>query len=94
MANTNMSKQFLHVALVEDIRNKTVSFSEVEFFVMFGHYASSILTSMLEHSQAIVECLIHVRTVSSNYSDDTAHVIPCVETVAAPLYLLRLIIKP
>ena len=94
MANADMPKQFLHVSLVEYVRNKSVSFSEVEFFVMFGHDASSILTSMLKHSQAIIECLIHVRAVSSNYSDDTAHVIPCAETVAAPLYLLRLIIKP
>lgn len=32
--------------------------------------------------------------MSTNYSDDAAHVIPCVETVAAPLYSLRLVFKP
>ena len=49
MADTDVPKQFLHVSLVEHVRNQTIAFSKIEFFIVFGHDPCSILPSVLEN---------------------------------------------
>ena len=88
MANANVSKQLLHVALVKDIRDQTVPFTEIEFLVHLRYDSSCVLASMLKNSKSVIQGLVHVRTKSPDDADNAAHMSPLVADSRAAFVFL------
>lgn len=88
MADADVPKQLLHMSLEEDIRYESVPFAEIEFLVLFRNDTCRILSTVLKDGEAIIQCLVHIRTKSSNDADDAAHVSPFVADSRAAFVFL------
>ena len=73
MADTHMSDQFLHMALVENITNKSSGFPAVQFLPVTGYNTGSVLTSVLQYQKTIVQQLVDVRALARYNPEDAAH---------------------
>ena len=72
MADADVAPQFVHVALLENVADQTVLLPGAERAIPVGHHAGSILATMLEDGQRIIDGLID-RPMADD-ADDATHV--------------------
>ena len=73
MSNAHVALEALHVPGFEHILDQTIGFSLLEVAVCYGHDACSILATMLQHGQRIIQGLIN--RGGAHYTDNTTHVL-------------------
>lgn len=76
MADTHVAGELPHMTGAENVPDEAVVLAEIEFALVAGHDAGSILATMLEHRQTVVQGKIDVGF--TNYADDATHArTPC-----------------
>ena len=73
MANTHVSDQCIHVALLEYIADQSIRFTVVEMFSCPGDNSSRILSTVLQNSEAIIEDRRNGVTELGDDANDTTH---------------------
>jgi hypothetical protein len=71
MCNAGISDQTPHVSGLKNVLHKTIVFMHIKGITITSHDARSILTTMLQYQQAIIEQLID--RVFANDADDSTH---------------------
>jgi hypothetical protein len=73
MSYTNVALKSTHMAGVKNVGNEPFGLAQSELPVKISHDSSSILASMLKHGKSIIDQLVDMDIVTSDYSNDAAH---------------------
>jgi hypothetical protein len=71
MTHADVASQTQHVSRMKYVADEAVALADIETVLAPGHDARSILSTMLQHSQRIVDTLVN--RFFSNNSDNAAH---------------------
>mmetsp|Transcript_26218 Transcript_26218/g.43046 ORF Transcript_26218/g.43046 Transcript_26218/m.43046 type:complete len:220 (+) Transcript_26218:120-779(+) len=72
VSDANVASEFLHVRLLKDVPHQAVVLSESQAAVFYRHHARRVLSSMLQHRQAVEQQLVHVLfLVGEEHPDDS-----------------------
>jgi hypothetical protein len=55
VTNTHLASESAHMTGAKNIFHKSVVFAQINFAIITGHDACSVLTAMLQHGQGIVQ---------------------------------------